>query len=65
MILFLFDNRVSSQYKYRRFRYRDSHYEDDTVVRSSYLYNESFSTGKAASLDWDGPQTAGKVGIGL
>ena len=37
-------------------RYRDSHYEDKTLIRQSYLYDGDYYTGKTASLYWDDSQ---------
>ena len=41
-----------SQYQYDLFKYRDSHYKNKRVVKSSYLYNGSSYTNKT-SLYWD------------
>ena len=38
------------------YQYRKSHCGDKTVVRSSYLHNGIFYTGKMASLYWINPQ---------
>ena len=34
------------------------YYKDKTVMRLSYLYDQSLYTGKTASFYWDGPPTA-------
>ena len=39
-----------SQYKDNLFKYRDSHYRYETVVRPSHIYNENRYTGKMTSL---------------
>ena len=41
--------------KMSSFQYRKSHCGDKTVVRSSYLHNGIFYTGKMTSLYWFGP----------
>ena len=42
--------RAPSQYKDHLSRYRDSHYEDKTVMRPSYLYKVNSYSGKIVSL---------------
>ena len=42
---------VLSQYKEGLSRYRDSHYEDKTVVRPSYIYNWNSYNGKYNETD--------------
>ena len=37
------------------YQYRKSHCEDKMVIRSSYLHNGKFYTGKTASLQWISP----------
>ena len=41
--------------KMSSYQYRESHCEDKTVMRSSYLHNGNSSTGKMASLYWINP----------
>ena len=36
------------------YQYRKSHWEDETILRPSYLHNGIFPTGKTASLYWIG-----------
>ena len=45
---------TSSQYKDYLSRYGGSHFEEKTVVRPSFLYDENSYTGKTASLYIDG-----------
>ena len=40
------------------YQYRKSHCEDKTVVRSSYLHNGIFYTGKMSSVYWIGAQVS-------
>ena len=35
-------------------QYRDSHYNDETAVKPSYIYNGNPYTGKRVSLYWNG-----------
>ena len=54
-VLYRNDKLALFQYKDRLSWYRDSHYNDKTVVRPSFLYNGNLYTCKIASIYWDGP----------
>ena len=41
--------------KMSSYQYRKSHCGDNTVIKSSYLHNGNFYTGKMASLYWTNP----------
>ena len=45
--------RAYFQYEDRFSRYEDSHYEDKTVARPSYLYHGNSYIGKIVYLYWD------------
>ena len=55
-----YQNRLQDWFntKMSSYQYRKSHCGDKTVVRSSYLHNGIFYTGKMASLFWFAPQIA-------
>ena len=48
--------KAPSQYKDGLSRYGDSHYQDKTVIRRSYLYYDNPYCGQTVPLFWDDPQ---------
>ena len=49
--------------KMTSYQYRKSHCGDKTVVRSSYLHNGTFNTGKMSSLYWTSLQTSHSIRV--
>ena len=56
-------DRIPSQHKNCLSRYWNSYYQDQMVVRPSYLYNENTSVDKIDFWYWNSSQTVIKTGL--